>query len=491
MSTHKVLFVTSEASPLIKTGGLADVCGALPAALRESGLDVRLLLPGYRDLDTNTGQLERVATLDLKTPAVRVEILAGETENKVPFWLIEYPPAFDRPGNPYLDRWGIPWSDNAARFSLLARVAVEIAQDRAALNWRPDLVHCHDWQAGLVPALLSVEPRHPATVFTIHNLSYQGRFDRATFDALHLPSTWWSADALEFYGDMSFIKGGLVFADTLTTVSPSYAKEIQTPAYGCGLEGLLSHRASDLHGILNGIDDQVWDPAHDKLIAKPYDCNRLAAKAVNKRALLREVGLPEQKDTPLAGMIGRLVPQKGIDLAMEAMTMLSDVPMQWVILGSGFAEYEQALRELAAREPNRIAVHLGYAESLAHRIEAGADLFVMPSRYEPCGLNQMYSLRYGTVPIVHRVGGMADTVVDATPQNLSAETATGFVFNEPSALALARAIRRAASLYSDQKRWTTLMRTAMVQDFSWQASAARYQHLYEQVCGAMAKVPAA
>jgi len=481
MSGPKVLFITSEAHPLIKTGGLADVCGALPPALTDLGADVRLLLPGYRDARARVENLKSVATLTPAIPGVAVELLEGRLDSGTVFWLIDYPPAYDRPGNPYLDSRGQPWSDNAARFALLARVAVEIAQGRAGLRWRPDVVHGHDWQAGLAPALLSLESDAPPTVFTVHNLAYQGLFDHTAFATLALPTSFWSLEALEFHGQLSFIKGGLAFADALTTVSPSYAQEIQTPEFGCGLEGLLAWRADRLHGILNGIDERAWDPASDPLIPGHYSARQLAAKADNKRALRRAVGLPERSRTPLLGLIGRLVPQKGIDLVIGAMEQLRTTPLQLVLLGTGMPEYERALKALAARDPTRVAVRIGYDEALAHLIEAGADMFLMPSRFEPCGLNQMYSLRYGTVPVVHHVGGLADTVVDATPHAMRTGAANGFVFRQPTASAFANAIRYATALYGKPAKWKALMRTGMVQDFSWRASAAKYLALYQQL----------
>jgi len=481
MADLKVLFVASEAHPLIKTGGLADVCGALPPALATLGVDVRLLLPAYRDARARAGDLKRIATIKPAIPAVSTELLEGRLPDGTVFWLVDYPPAYDRPGNPYVDAQGRPWSDNGARFALLARIAVEIAQGRAGLSWRPDVVHGHDWQAGLTPALLSLEHGTPATVFTIHNLSYQGLFDPPMLTALGLPSTLWSYDALEFHGKLSFIKGGLVYADAITTVSPTYAREIQTPVFGCGLEGLLAYRANRLQGILNGIDETEWNPATDPRIPRHYSARTLRAKADNTRALRDAFKLPMRRQTPLLGLIGRLVPQKGIDLVIDAVEQLQDLPWQCVILGTGMPEYERALLSLAARLPDHFAVRIGYDESLAHRIEAGADMFIMPSRFEPCGLNQMYSLRYGTLPVVHRVGGLADTVIDATPAALRAGRANGFVFDEPTGAALARALRRAIELYRQPKKWKSLMQTGMGQDFSWRASAAKYLALYREI----------
>ena len=475
----RVLFVASEAHPLIKTGGLGDVCGALPAALRARGCDVRVLLPAYRDAVAHAGELKPVARLELPRLAAPVTLLEGVLPGtRVKFWLVHFPPAYDRPGNPYLNAHGHAWHDNAARFALLARAAVLVALGRAGLAWRPDIVHCHDWQAGLAPALLAQESPRPATVFTVHNLSYQGLFPHETFAALDLPPRLWSHEALEFHGQLAFIKGGLVFADRLTAVSPTYAREIRTPEHGHGLEGLLRHRAKYLKGILNGIDDKIWNPARDMHLAKRYSARHLGAKAANKAALQLEFGLPDDPAVPLIGMVGRLVHQKGVDLVLDALPRLMEMPLQLAVLGTGDAGYETALRAAAARYPGRLAVRIGYDEALAHRVEGGGDMFLMPSRFEPCGLSQLYSLRYGTVPIVRRVGGLADTVVDATPRNLKAGAATGLVFDAPEPRALAAAVERALALYRDRRAWNRLARAGMRRDFSWRHSAAEYLELY-------------
>lgn len=477
----KVLFVASEARPLLTTGGLGEVCGSLPRALRAAGLDVRLLLPAYRDVVARAGRLKPVSQLLFPGLATPVTLLEGALPGtRVRLWLLDHPPAFDRPGNPYLNTYGHPWHDNAARFALFARGACALALGRAGLRWRPDVVHAHDWQTGLVPALLAQEPRRPATVFTVHNLSYQGLFPYDTFAALNLPPALWTPDALEFHGQLSFIKGGLACADRITTVSPTYAREIQTPEFGCGLEGLLRHRAKRLHGILNGIDDAGWNPARDAFLVRPYSARRLGGKQANKHALQQELGLAPAADVPLIGMVGRLVPQKGIDLALGALAQLSSSSWQMAVLGSGAREYEQALQLEAARRPGGVAVRLGYDEALSHRIMAGADLFLLPSRFEPCGLGQLYALRYGTVPVVRRVGGLADTVVDATPANLKSGRATGFTFEAAEPGALAATLNRALLRYRDTKQWHKLAAAGMRQDFSWRRRAREYLQLYRQ-----------
>ena len=477
----KILFVASEAHPLVKTGGLGDVVGSLPVALQSPRTDVRLLLPAYRDALTRAGKLRAVTTLSIPGLDAPVRILEGRLpDTPLITWLVDFPPAYDRPGNPYLDLHGQPWPDNAMRFALLAHVATALALGRTRLKWRPDAVHCHDWQTGLVPVLLAPEKSRPATVFTIHNLSYQGLFPPKTFKALGLAPELWSPEALEFHDQLSFMKGGLVFADQLTTVSPTYAREIQTPEFGGGLDGLLRHRAARLTGILNGIDDAQWNPARDRFLVKSYSSRQPRDKAANKLALQREFGLPQEAATPLIGMIGRLVQQKGIDLILGTLPGLMHRPLQLVVLGSGETGYEEALRKQAARHAGRLAVHIGYDEQLAHRIEAGSDMFLMPSRFEPCGLNQLYSLRYGTVPIVRRAGGLADTVVDATEQNIKSGKATGIVFQDARAAALLGAVDRALKLRRDSVRWKQIMLAGMRQDFSWRHSAEEYLRLYRQ-----------
>lgn len=485
---RKILFVTSEAQPLMKTGGLGDVCGGLPRALHGLGADVRLLLPGYRDSLRRAGRLKMVAQLNLPPLAQPVTLLEGRLPGtRVKVWLIDFPPAYDRPGNPYLNAHGHPWHDNAARFALLARVAVAIARDTAGLAWRPDVVHAHDWQAGLVPALLATEPARPATVFTIHNLAYQGLFPYSTFQSLRLPASLWSLHALEFHGQLSFIKGGIAFADRVTTVSPSYAREIQTLEHGHGLDGLLRHRGAHLSGILNGIDAYIWNPARDPHLASRYSMHRLAHKAPNKTALQKEFNLPVDAEVALLGLVSRLVRQKGIDLVLAALPELLDLPVQLVAIGSGEPQYERALRAAAVRSPGCVAMLAGYDEAVAHRIQAGADIFLMPSRFEPCGLSQLYSLRYGTVPLVRRVGGLADTVTDATPDALAAGTATGIVFDAATPAAFVHAVKRALALRRNARIWKQLQLAGMRQDFSWRHSAAEYLRLYDQALADIAR----
>lgn len=488
----KLLFAVSEVHPLIKTGGLADVAYSLPRALQPHLDDVRLVMPAYRQAVKRAGRLKPVATLQLAGLTQPVRILEGKMpDTGIKLWLIDAPAYFDREGGPYGDVEGIDWPDNATRFTLFSRAIVEIACNRAGLGWQPEVVHCNDWQTGLVPALLHGEATRPATVFTIHNLAYQGLFEAAVFHTLALPASLWAPEGLEFYGRMSFLKGGIAFADRLTTVSPTYAREIQTPDFGYGLEGLLAFRSARLTGILNGADYSLWEPAHDALIEQPYDVDTLDLKAPNKRSLQRSMGLPQTADVPLIGMIGRLVEQKGIDLLLEVLPTLLSHPVQLAVLGSGEKKFEQALLDIARRRPRQVVAYIGYNEELAHRIEAGADMFLMPSRFEPCGLNQLYSLRYGTVPVVRRTGGLADSVVDTTPVRLQDDTATGIVFDHATPAALLHALQRALALYQQPAQWRKLVTCGMRQDFSWGRNAAAYLEVYRQALADRGTPPSA
>ncbi len=492
----RILFVTSEAQPLMKTGGLGDVAGSLPPALAELGEDIRIIMPAYRDTLARLPTPRVLAEFTL--PMGQIRLLASHlppsspTRPPVPVWLVDHPPAFDRPGNPYLGPDQQPWPDNAYRFALFARVVVELSLGRVALQdptdavWQPDVVHCHDWQTGLVPVLLA-EAEHagvlrPGTVFTIHNLAYQGLFPYATLLALGLPAHLWQFTALEFHGQLSFIKGGLVYADRLTTVSPTYAEEIQRPEFGFGLDGLLRYRRPVLSGILNGIDTDTWNPDTDPHLYQAYSArNPVSGKNANKRALLKELGLAQTGKALLIGLIGRLVIQKGVDEVLAALPALLERPLQFAVLGSGDPRYEQAWRDWAIRVPGRIGLRIGFDEGLAHRIEAGADLFLMPSHFEPCGLNQLFSLRYATLPLVRPVGGLADTVIDATPAHLAAGRANGFVIQGNDAMALVNTVDRALALYAKRATWRRVQHTAMRQDHSWAHSARAYQALYHSL----------
>lgn len=479
---NRILFATSEAHPLIKTGGLGDVSGSLPLAIKALRRDIRIVLPAYRQVLAALDGLRIVATAQLPGAPETVRLLETRFPGSpVKLWLVDSPHHFDRDGGPYGNSEGVDWPDNAQRFTTFAQLVVRLALDRLGLGWRPQIVHCNDWQCGLIPALLAREQPRPATVFTIHNLAYQGIFSWSTYHSLGLPADLWSPDTMEFYGSFSFIKGGLVFADMLNTVSPTYAREIRTPEYGYNLQGLLNFRAERLTGILNGADYQDWDPAQDRFIARPYGADTFAAKLENKAALQESLGLPVAPRVPLVGIVGRLVEQKGFDLFLRTVHEAMREGAQFAVLGSGDRQLEQAVRQAETHYPRQLAAHIGFSEELAHRIEAGADMFLMPSRFEPCGLNQIYSLRYGTVPIVRRTGGLYDTVVDATEETLANGTATGFCFDEPTPKALHHALQRAVALYQNQPDlWRRLALTGMAQDFSWRRSAKAYLALYER-----------
>lgn len=474
----RLLFVASEAYPLIKTGGLGDVAGSLPEVLRQQGMDVRLLLPAYHDVLSNIDPCPVIGEIRLGGESAQLlETRLPGTELVV--WLVQHPAFSEREGNPYHAPEGEPWHDNAWRFLLLCQAAESISVGQAGLDWQPDVLHANDWHTGLAVALVHQHAQRPRTVFTIHNLAHMGVFDRETFDVLGLPASLWSMDALEFHGRFSFMKAGLAFADCITTVSPTYAREICSAPAGMGLEGLLSHRRGQLHGILNGIDDNNWNPATDVFLPYNFDAASLERKAQNRASLRKELGLTPLSYGPMVALIGRLVEQKGIGLLLPIIDHLLTASVQVVILGTGEVDYERALQRFAQRHPSTMSVTLAFDEGLAHRIEAAADIFMMPSLFEPCGLNQLYSLKYGTLPVIRRIGGLADTVVDATEETITAGTATGFVFDEPESGALLDSMRRAMALWQDAPRWKRMQRTAMAQDFSWQERAREYRALYQ------------
>lgn len=480
----KLLFAASELFPLIKTGGLGDVAHSLPNALTDLDVDVRLVLPAYRPV---LGQIEQLRVLGWLTLSGNREVRileAHHPEFSEPLWLVDAPALFDRPGSPYSGPDGHDWPDNALRFSLFSETVAALAMDALGLGWRADVVHANDWQTGLVPAFLSLETEPPRTLFTIHNLAYDCQLDFATFQSLHLPPPWWSMDYGEFYGRLSMLKCGLVFSDLITTVSPSYAQEIRTPEFGYGYATILEQHADKLVGILNGIDDDVWNPRTDPYLAAHYHVNGKlrAGKRANRAALLRALNAPDsaiEHGGPLVGSVGRLVYQKGVDLLLEAIpALIARTDASFVLIGAGEFKLEKQLTGLAHAHPERVFCHIGYSETLAHRLEAGCDIFAMPSRYEPCGLNQMYSLRYGTPPLVRETGGLADTVVDATPRNIARGEANGFVFAEPSSIALQEALERALTLFEKPKQWMKLIKTGMRADYGWRKSAESYLQLY-------------
>ncbi|MCP4078272.1 MAG: glycogen synthase GlgA [Gammaproteobacteria bacterium] len=476
---HKILFISSEAFPLIKTGGLADVAGSLPIALQDNDQDVCLLLPAYQSILEQIIETKVVA--ETSHYGLKINILETTLPgSSIKTWLIDCPQMFDRPGNPYMAEDGNPWRDNAERFALFSQAAVDIALNRCGLSWQPDVVHCNDWQSALIPALLKTFPHSPATIFTIHNLAYQGLFSSQTFFDLGLPDGLWGMYGVEFYGQFSFIKGGLVYSDRINTVSPTYAKEIQQVELGYGLDPLLSHRHLQLSGIINGIDTDVWNPQKDKYLRQNYNAKTLHKKTANKSALQKYLKLPEEANIPVIGMISRLVEQKGLQSILDAMPKLMNMPIQIIILGTGERNLEQDLLNWAKQFPDKLSINIGYNEALAHQIEAAADIYLMPSIFEPCGLNQLYSLRYGTLPLARNVGGLADTVIDCNDNTLKDNTANGFIVTEDSAEALVTTMIRAIETYQNQQTWQQLQLNAMTPDRSWQSSALQYIELYEK-----------
>jgi starch synthase len=473
-----ILFATSEAYPLIKTGGLADVSGSLPRAMLQLEQDIRIILPAYQSI------LDK-----LKTPEIigqchhyGYDIRLLKTilpDSKVIVYLVDCPAMFARPGNPYLNAIGEEWQDNALRFALFNQVIVDVALNRLAFDWPVDLVHCNDWQSGLTPALLDQFKKRPATVFTIHNLAYQGIYPKQSYFDLGLPDVLWNFQGLEFHDLFSFIKGGLNFADCINAVSPQYAKEIQTAHFGYGLQDLLQFRSDRLSGILNGIDTDEWNPGTDDYLVAKYNSQSLEKKRVNKADIQQKFGLSHDVSMPIFGLISRLVEQKGIDLILQALPELVKLPLQMVFLGSGQKYYELQLLKWSESYPDKIAVKIGYDEILSHQIEAGCDFFLMPSLFEPCGLNQFYSLRYGTIPVVTRVGGLADSVTDYTypPEG---STANGFLMQEISSEELYSTIQRALAIYQQADQWKQLQLNAMSIDHSWKSSAMQYLELYKQ-----------
>jgi starch synthase len=481
--TIRALHVASELYPLLKTGGLADVAGALPPALIERGADVRVLLPGFPAVASGLSDVKTVAHLGRRFDAPDITLEQGTlAANGLVVYMIRARSLYDRPGNPYLNDEHVPYGDNAQRFALLGWVAAQMAQQLDPA-WSPQIIHAHDWHAGLAPAYLKAAEREQGralakSVFTIHNLAYQGVFPAHQFGQLGLPDDFFSVYGIEFYGQLSFLKAGLYYSDRITTVSPTYAREIQTLAQGGGLDGLLRHRSHDLSGILNGVDYTVWNPATDSLLSDHYGATRLAGKVACKEALQKRFGLPPKHDALLFGVVSRLTEQKGLDLLLEAVPEIVKRGGQLVVFGTGDPALENGLKRAAHVHPESVAVELGFDEKLAHTIVAGSDVIGVPSRFEPCGLTQLYALAYGSLPLVHCVGGLADTVVDASLENLADDQATGFVFERFDLKGISAAIRRAFALYERRTEWKATQRRAMQQDFGWGASAERYLALY-------------
>jgi starch synthase len=477
MRSIRVLSVASEIYPIIKTGGLADVTGALPIALEAEGIETRTLVPGYPAV---MGALDRPEQL-LDWPNFfggPARLLSGSS-GALDLFVLDAPHLFGRPGNPYLSPEGIDWPDNGLRFAALARIAADIGVG-IVQSFVPNVVHGHDWQAALAPAYLHYggQPR-PGTIITIHNLAYQGRFPRQLLQEIGLPAASFAMDGVEYYGDIGFLKGGLQFADCISTVSPTYAIEIQSDQGGMGLGGLLRMRSDQLRGILNGIDTDVWNPAADPDIPSRFSLTDFAGRAANKAALQQRFGLTPDTEAMLLGVISRLSWQKGLDVLIECISTLLSEGMQLLLLGSGDAELQDRFRAVAKANPGQIGVLIGYDEKLAHLVQAGADALVVPSRFEPCGLTQLCALRYGAVPIVSRVGGLEDTVLDIN--EAESERATGFKFGPVSAESLASTLRRAHNIFRDKSMWKKLRLNGMSTDVSWRNSAREYAHLYNEI----------
>lgn len=480
-----IAYVSSEVSPYAKTGGLADVAAAIPPALAERKNRVSVIMPYYRKVREGGFDMRPIGlevTVPMPGREVTAPVHAARLGKGATVYFVEQPEYFESSDELY----GTPLGDfenNCERFTFFCKTVPELLR---ALGEPVEILHCNDWQTGLLPIYLKLWYGHSRllgstrSVFTIHNMAYQGNFPAEQFALTGLPRSLFTAeDGIEYYGSFSLLKGGIIFADAITAVSPRYSYEIKSPEFGCGLEGVLQKRSDRLFGILNGIDVKEWDPANDPLIASRYTAEKMDGKRRCKKELQKLCGLPERPDVPLAGAIGRFTSQKGFDLIEQLIGRMKGEDVQFVVLGKGEQRYHDAFEKLAKESPDRLCVRVAFDNELAHKIEAGADLFLMPSRYEPCGLNQMYSQRYGTVPIVHRTGGLADTVNDYSPEGLKSGRSTGFVFDDYSMEALERTVRAAIDLYADRRKWLRLVRNGMKQDWSWKRSAVSYENLYK------------
>ncbi|MGO8914920.1 MAG: glycogen synthase GlgA [Stellaceae bacterium] len=486
----RVLFVSSEIYPLAKSGGLADVSAALPMALAALGAEMQLLLPGYpKALEAAANKSVLLELKDFMGTGMTRLIAANTPDTGLPVWLVDCPILFQRPGGLYQDERGADWPDNARRFAHFNHVAARLALGELVPDWHSDVVHANDWHTGLLPVLL--DARHgtrPATLFTIHNMAYQGQFPGSVFPSLGLPAEVFTPDGMEFYGGVSFLKAGIRYSDHLTTVSPSYAREILTPEFGCGLDGLLRQRERHLSGILNGVDHRLWDPARDPYLPENFSGRDISGKRACKAALQHELGLAVTPDVPLIVYLSRVTDQKMADVVLESLPAILERDAQFALLGQGDSMLERRFQETAQLYPGRLAARIGYEEPLAHRLHAAADMLLHPSRFEPCGLTQLYALRYGSLPIVRGIGGLADTVVDANERTLRLGTATGFVFRERNAQAMLACIDRALALYRQAVPWRKVQYQAMGQDFGWDVSARDYLGLYQKLAPHAAQV---
>ena len=476
MPRPRLLFVCAEAFPLAKTGGLADVCASLPVALARAGIDVRLMMPGYRcALDGAVGKR------DLRTFDDGARLVVGRMpDTGLPVYLYDRSDLFGRAGGLYQDGSRNDWPDNHVRYGAFCLAAADVARSGDGAGWSPQLVHAHDWHTALLPALVSLPdaPRLPS-VLTIHNLAFQGNFSPDAAKAIGLPPALRQSEAAEFYGQFSFLKLGIAYADRLTTVSPTYARDILTPEHGAGMDGLLRSRATDLFGILNGVDGEVWNPATDAHLPTRYSHDDISGKRACKSAVQQELGLDPSDEKPLVCFLSRLTHQKMADVVLATMPAFARAGVQFAVHGSGDRDFEHAFADAAARTPGAV-VRIGYQEALAHRLNAGADISLTASRFEPCGLTTMYAMRYGTLPLTRPVGGLADTVVDASG-TLDGDGATGFTFSEPDEAGLLSGLERAAERFRHRASWRRMQHAAMTRDFGWDLSAQRYIELYESL----------
>ena len=479
----RVLFASAEVYPLVKTGGLADVTAALPQALSNLRVDVQLIVPAYPQALSAVVEKSVAVEIASKDGARPTRLIkARMPDSGLPVWLVDAPGLFDRPGTPYRDERGCDWPDNAERFAWFCQVAAKFAVGELVPAWSADAVHANDWHTGLLPVFLGAQGgRRPGTVFTIHNLAYQGRFPGAVLPQIGLAPELLTPDGLEFYGDISFLKAGIRFSDRITTVSPSYAREILTPEYGCGLDGLLRHRMNRLSGILNGIDYKIWDPSSDCHLPTNFGANDMSGKSACKADLQRELKLDVDPGIPLIVWLSRITDQKMADVVIHTLHRIFDRDVQLAVLGNGDPPFEEQFQDAAQHHPGRLSVRIGYEEAPAHRYLGGADMLLHPCRFEPCGLTPLYAMRFGALPIVRHVGGLADTIVDATEWTVPGGSATGFAFREPNATAMLNCLDRALAFYGNQSLWNQMRRRAMSREFGWDTSARRYLALYRKL----------
>ena len=476
----KILHICSEMYPLIKTGGLADVMGSLPYAQQAAGNDVRILLPLYPQVAERIGPTDEVVKLGTFAGIVSIRFAKF---NGLGVYLADAPHLFQRPGNPYHDANYLDYADNYKRFAILGYLGAQLSEGLDHWWGRADILHAHDWQGGLACAYLKSWDSPVKSMFTVHNIAYPGRFQPHHLHEIGIPWEFFQSDGLEFYGEISYLKAGIYYADKVTTVSPSYAHEITEQIAGGGMHGLLQarERQGRLHGVLNGVDDSVWNPESDEHIIAPYRPSYMHGKAKNKAELQRLFHLPEEKEPMLMVMVTRLTEQKGTDFLLDRIDEIMQLPVQLVVLGSGSPHLEYLLNEARSRYPEKIGVYIGYHEELSHQIIAGGDVILVPSRFEPCGLTQLYGLKYGTLPLVRKTGGLADTVVDSTKENIERRTATGFVFKQPNSDEFVEAVQRAVNLWKKQKLWSSVRQNALAQDFGWAKAADAYQALYQEI----------